>query len=172
MRPLTETPPAQAADAEPERPNQEAKVAVAGLPLWRIHLLRLGYAFTAGGILAVQWPTLLNHDSSWPLFVGVKASLLAAVSVLALLGIRHPVQMLPVLLFEVTWKAIWFAAVAAPLWAAGGLDPATHKVASDCLWVVVVVAVIPWRFVLKQYVMKRGDRWRSRPTDRADRPVA
>jgi hypothetical protein len=81
-----------------------------------LHLLRAGYLFVAGGILAFQWPTLIQHDPSWPLMEGVKTSLLAAVSVLALLGLRYPLQMLPVLLFEVTWKVIWGAAVALPLW--------------------------------------------------------
>lgn len=143
-------------------PNyRKGTTAAARMSLPRLYLLRAGYLFVAGGITVTQWPMLIHHDPAWPLMDGVKASMLAAVSVLALLGIRYPLQMLPVLLFELAWKLIWSAAVVLPLWAAGQLDPATQQVASDCLWVVVVLAVIPWRFVWAQYVTKPGDRWRA-----------
>jgi len=28
------------------------------------------------------------------------------------------------------------------------------------LWVVVPLAVLPWRYVIRQYVIKQGDPWR------------
>jgi hypothetical protein len=31
----------------------------------------------------------------------------------------------------------------------------------SCLVVLIVLAVIPWRYVVAQYVTKQGDRWRS-----------
>ena len=47
--------------------------------------------------------------------------ILIAMSVLALLGLRYPQRMLPVLLFEVAWKMIWLAAVVVPL--VQGIEP-------------------------------------------------
>jgi len=138
------------------------------MSLPRLYLLRAGYLFVAGGITVTQWPLLIHHDAGWPLMDGVKAVMLAAVSVLSLLGIRYPLQMLPVLLFELAWKLIWVAAVVLPLWTANQMDPATVKVFYSCLTVLIVAAVIPWRYVVTQYVTKRGDRWRSdatRPVD-------
>jgi hypothetical protein len=134
-----------------------------GLSLPRLYLLRAGYLFVAGGITVTQWPMLIQHDPAWPLMDGVKSSMLAAVSVLALLGVRYPLQMLPVLLFELAWKLIWAAAVVVPLWTADQLDPATLQVLSSSLTVLIVAAVIPWRYVFGHYVTKRGDRWRSMP---------
>jgi hypothetical protein len=48
-----------------------------------------------------------------------------------------------------------------PLWMSDQLDPATLKVFYACLVVVIPLAVIPWRYVIANYVMKSGDRWRS-----------
>ena len=55
---------------------------------------------------------------------GVVTSMLVAMSVLALLGLRYPVQMLPILLFEAAWKVFWLTAVALPLWLNHQMDRA------------------------------------------------
>ena len=44
------------------------------------------------------------------------------------------------------------------------MDPATLNVFYACLWVVIVLAVIPWRYVFRQYVIKQGDPWRPGAT--------
>jgi len=69
--------------------------------------------------------------------------------------------MLPALLFELAWKFIWILVVVLPLWTSDQLDPATLMVFYTCLVVVIPLAVIPWRYVVRHYVIKPGDRWRS-----------
>jgi hypothetical protein len=81
-------------------------------------------------------------------------------SVLALLGVRYPRRMLPILLFEVSWKLLWLGAVVLPLEADDKLQGATRTQAGTVLWVVVIIAVIPWRHVLAQYVLAPGEPWR------------
>jgi hypothetical protein len=76
--------------------------------------------------------------------------------------------MLPILLFELAWKFIWVAVVVLPLWISDQIDPATLNVFYSCLVVLIVLAVIPWRYVFAHYVTKRGDPWRSAAT----RPVS
>jgi 3-keto-disaccharide hydrolase len=75
--------------------------------LFRLYALRAAYLLIAGGLAATVWPILINHSPQWPLMNSVVCSLLAAVSVLAAVGIRYPLQMLPILLFEILWKSIW-----------------------------------------------------------------
>jgi hypothetical protein len=128
--------------------------------LFRLYALCAGYLFVAAGIAATIWPLLINHPPGWPLMNSVVCSMLAAVSVLAALGIRYPLQMLPVLLFELTWKSIWLIAVALPLWSANQLDARTWETVRDCLTAVILIPLIPWRHVITQFVTKPGDRWR------------
>ena len=128
--------------------------------LFRLYALRAGYLLLTVGIAATIWPLLINHSPQWPLMNGVVASLLAALSVLAAVGIRYPLQMLPLLLFEMTWKSIWLIAVALPLWSANQLDARTLDTVRDCLVGVILIPLIPWRYVVVQYVTRPGDRWR------------
>jgi hypothetical protein len=81
-------------------------------------------------------------------------------SLLAFLGLRYPVKLLPLLLFESIWKLIWLTVVAVPQLMAGDMDEATGKVLFSCSLVIVIWAVIPWRYVWQQYVRAKGDRWR------------
>jgi hypothetical protein len=142
------------------RSARPCSTVVAELPLYRLHLMRVGYLVLGLGLAVVKWPALVRHDAAWPLMDGVVACLLTAMSLLALLGVRYPVRLLPILLFESAWKLIWLAVVALPKLAADDLDPATREVLSSCLWVVIILAVVPWRYVWQHYVTAKGDRWR------------
>ena len=128
--------------------------------LFRLYALRAAYLLIAVGLAATVWPIVINHSAQWPLMNSVACSLLAAVSVLAAVGIRYPLQMLPVLLFEIVWKSIWLIAVALPLWSANQIDARTSETVRDCLLGAILIPLIPWRYVISQYVTKPGDRWR------------
>jgi hypothetical protein len=132
----------------------------APLPLWRLYVMRAGYLYLALGLAVTKWPAFVQRDQPLPLMDGVVDAMLVALSVLFLLGVRYPVTMLPVLLFEVAWKVTWLAAVALPLWASDRLTPAFGTMAATLFWVAPIVLVIPWRYVLGQLVRARGDRWR------------
>ena len=129
------------------------------VPTWRLHLLRAMYALVVFGLATVVWPQFFGRTEPWPLAGGVKACMLVAFSLLALLGLRYPLQMLPILLWELVWKTIWLAVVAAPLWLSGRMDEGTLGTAIECSLVVLVALAIPWRHVVDHYVRKQGDRW-------------
>lgn len=86
--------------------------------------------------------------------------LLTAISLLVFLGLRYPVRLLPVLLFEVIWKLIWIAAVAVPYLISGAINAKVDEVLFSCSLVVVIIAVIPWGYVWKRYARTPGDPWR------------
>jgi hypothetical protein len=137
------------------------------IALWQVNLLRLGYLVMGGGLAVFKWPLLVDHEP-WSLAEGTVECLLVGMSLLALLGLRYPVRMLPILLFEVTWKLIWLGVVALPAWLDGTLDAATSEQVVKVLWVVIVIAVIPWRHVLTSWATAAADPWRRTSLDKAN----
>jgi len=130
------------------------------VPLWRLYALRAGYLLLVLGLGSVVWPGVIHHDKPWELMQGVVHCMLAAMSALALLGLRYPLRMLPLLFFEIAWKAIWLLVVALPAWRAHQMGPDTLETAFECLMAVVFLVVIPWGYVAANYGFGRGDRWR------------
>jgi hypothetical protein len=148
-----------------EKMNESKKTAKMNeVSLFRLYLLRALYLLIVVGLGIVRWPEVIDHvihqEKSWELKEGVVACMLTAFSALSVLGLRYPLQMLPLLLWELVWKSIWLIVVALPLWSTGQMDESTWATAFACLMVVIVPFIIPWRFVFAHYVKKRGDRWR------------
>jgi hypothetical protein len=140
-----------------------AQTAPAGtrpdLSLTRLNLMRAGYLLMGLGLVIVKWP-VLPQASDLPLYEGVTLCLLTAMSLLAFLGLRYPVKLLPVLLFESTWKLLWLGLVAAPKAVSADLDPDFSRIATNCSLIVGILAVIPWRYAWREYVRAEGDPWR------------
>lgn len=130
------------------------------LPLWRLYTLRICYLILAGGIGTFFWPSIIHHTSEFAIAEGVRFSLLGGLGLAAVLGLRYPVQMIPLLLFELTWKAIYLVAFALPLWSAHQINDAVAADIQAVLMVVIFIPLIPWVYVFRNYVTKRGDRWR------------
>jgi hypothetical protein len=131
----------------------------ASLPTYRVNLMRIGYGLMAFGLAATKWP-VLPDAASLPVFEGVVAALLTAMSLLAFLGLRYPVKLLPILIFESAWKLIWLAAVAFPHVAAGDLSDEMGRILFNASLIVVILAVTPWDYAWRTYVRAPGDPWR------------
>ena len=123
--------------------------------------MRLGYLVMAVGLALTKGPLFVQGSvASLPVYEGVVAALLATMSVLAFLGLRYPVQLLPLLVFESVWKLIWLAAVAVPHLASGDMSTQMSSVMFTVSLVVVILAVTPWDYVWQRYVRAPGDPWR------------
>ncbi len=133
---------------------------MAEVSLIRLYGLRAMYLFMSVGIGLVFWPDVISHTNEFAAKSGIQYSLLAGIGAMAALGVRYPLQMLPVLLFEFFWKALWMIAMAWPLWAAHAIDAGTSEnLLAVGMGVVLCPIVIPWRYVFANYVGKPGDRW-------------
>jgi hypothetical protein len=105
---------------------------------FRLYVLRATYLLIFVGLGFDIWPALIQHPITWTLWHGVGCSLLAAMSLLVVLGLRYPLQMLPLLLFETVWKAIWLIVIAYPLWSAHQIDAGTAETIKACVMGMIV----------------------------------
>ena len=96
-------------------------------------------------------------------FDGTAYAFWGALALLAALGLRYPLQMVPVLLVHLLYKSLWLLGVALPLWAAGRpFDPPMTAFAwAMAIGVALDLLIIPWRHVVARYVRAPGDPWRS-----------
>ena len=134
---------------------------------FRLYLLRAGYLFIAVGLAIFKLAPAILHPENLSPQDSVVFSLLGAFALLAVLGIRYPLKMLPLLFFEVVWKAIWVLAFGLPLLLSGQLDPnasfgGTETLTNCLLGIVLVPLVTPWGYVIKHYVKVPGARWGKR----------
>ena len=127
---------------------------------FRLYLLRAAYLLIAVGLGIIIWPLLIQTPVGVEHMRGVVRALLGAVGVLALFGIRYPLRMLPILIFELLWKTIWLVVIGLPTRVAGAFTTGTLETFNECLVGVVVCAVvIPWGYVYATYVRAPGERW-------------
>jgi len=124
---------------------------------FRLYLMRSAYLLNFVGLGSSVWPGLVNHEGAWDPLHGVAFSFWAAFAALMGLGIRYPLQMLPLLLLQLFYKAVWLIVVALPLRSAG---QSTELTKTFVIGAVACLVVVPWPYVLANYVKKRGDRWR------------
>lgn len=134
----------------------------------RLNVLRGVYLLIALAMGLHIWPLILRHPTDVEHMKGVVRSMLGAVTLLsALLCLRYPLKMLPLLFFELVWKTVWVLSFGLPLWLAGQLDAGTAETLQACLLgVVLLPLVIPWDYVWKHYVAMPGNPWRT-PAPRA-----
>ena len=131
------------------------------IPLYRLYLLRAGFLVLGLAQGYRTWSAILGHRGPWEFWHGVAASLLGALTLLALLGVRYPVRMLPLMIFEFVWKLIWTLAIWLPLWLGHRVDADTaDNFFAISLGVVIVPLILPWGYIWKNYVTAPADRWR------------
>lgn len=129
---------------------------------FRLYLLRAGYLLIAVGLAIMIFPGIIRPSENLSHMGAVVRSMLAAVSLLAFLGIRYPLKMLPVLFFELLWKSVWLLAFGLRLWSSDKLNQDTAETFNDCIFgVIVVLFVTPWDYVFRHYLKAPGDHWRK-----------
>lgn len=128
--------------------------------VWRLYVLRATYLLIVVGVGTMIWPLLLDSPETAEHFRGVTWCLLSTVALLALIGLRYPLKMLPLLFFELVWKATWVIAVGLPLRSTGGLEGAFGETwFANVFGLVIISLAIPWGYVVRRYIREPGDRW-------------
>jgi hypothetical protein len=144
-----------ASTAAPALPSEA--LAEDGVSLFRLYVLRAMYLVLVVGLGGMIVPEILSHELTSR---GVIPSLLGAVWLLAFLGLRYPLTMLPLLMFELAWKLLWLIAYGLPQWSAGQYPPTFAEDSFNIGLGVILLLVIPWGYVWRRFVKQPGARWR------------
>ena len=140
----------------PTRAGQ-AHEAHAEVSMVRLYVLRGAYLLLIVGLGAMIVPEIVSHELTSR---GVIPGLLGAVWLLAFFGLRYPLEMLPLLMFEFAWKSIWMVAYGLPQWSAGQFPPTfAEDFFNIGVGVILMPLVIPWGYVWRCYVIRHGACW-------------
>ena len=127
-----------------------------------VSLARL-YAMRAVGLLGIYGllPTIGRLVDHAPTERGMLTAMVSGLWVMAFFIVRYPLKMVPLFLFEITWKLLWLIFFGLPQWWSGIGSP---SLAGD-LWSIgafpiVCAIVIPWGYVWRHYVREPSERWR------------
>ncbi len=124
--------------------------------LVRLYVLRATYLLLVVGLGATTVPVLFSHA---PTARGVIPSLLCGIWLLAFVGLRYPLQMLPLLVFELVWKTTWLIAFGLPQWSSGQLPPTfAEDFQAIAAGVILMPIVIPWGYLYRHYVKAPANR--------------
>lgn len=127
----------------------------------RLYLLRALYLLNFVLLGLDVWPAIVSEGGTWDPVRGVAFAFWGALSALSVLGLRYPLQMLPLLLIQFLYKVIWVLAIAVPQWDGVRSLGLTNDM---LIGLLIDLVVIPWPYVFRNYLQKQGDRWRPSPS--------
>lgn len=119
-----------------------------------IWLLRILYFLMASFLAMDVWSYVLSHQGAWDTREAMVWAVWGGFSTLAILGVFHPLKLIPILLLEMFYKTLWLMLVAWPLWRTGTLagskaEPMTYVF----IPVIIVYLILPWGYVFRTYVL-------------------
>lgn len=130
------------------------------VPLWKTWGLRVffaGFVFVLG---KNQLMYILEGASEWAPWRGLGHSMLFALAFFAVGGLFRPLAFLPIMLYEIVWKATWLVVVALPPWLAGEQIPGVVSVKGSLIGICLIAVVIPWKYVWWRYFSLPVEPWR------------
>lgn len=126
-----------------------------GVSRINIYLLRALFGLMAVFLGAESWTYIAEFSGAWDPAAAAAWCMWAGFSLLALIGVVNPLKMLPLIMLEILYKALWLTIVAYPLWSNNELagSPA-EQMASDFSWVVLAMLAMPWRYAYRSYIKR------------------
>jgi hypothetical protein len=121
-----------------------------------IYLLRAMYFLMATLLAKDVWSYVFTHQGAWEVKEAMAWCVWGGFSTLAILGVFHPLKMIPILLLEIFYKTLWLILVAYPLAKAGTLAGSPAEGTTYVfIPVIIVYLIMPWGYVFRTYVLGR-----------------
>ena len=127
-----------------------------GVPPINIYLLRLLYTLMFFFLSYTSWTHILHHTGPWDPSNSAAWFMWASCALIAVIGIRRPLKMLPIVLFEIIYKTAWLIIVAWPLSRQNQLagTPA-GAMANNFMLVILPIVAMPWRYFFRTYIVDK-----------------
>lgn len=124
-----------------------------GVPRINIYLLKLLFTLMFFLLSWESWSYILGHKGPWNNAHAAAWCMWGAYSIISFIGIRYPLKMLPIVLFEIIYKIAWLCIVAYPLWQRGELagSPAA-EMTRVYIWVIFPMVAMPWRYLFRNFI--------------------
>jgi len=124
-----------------------------GVPPINIYLLRLLYTLMFLFLSYTSWTHIIHHTGPWDPANSAAWFMWASCAFIAGIGIRYPLKMLPIVLFEIIYKVAWLIVVALPLYQHHQLagTPA-EGMANNFMLVILPIVAMPWRYFFRTYI--------------------
>jgi len=118
--------------------------------------LRLFYLLMVALVAPDAWGALLRHQGPWDPYRAMALCVWATYPALAVFGLLRPLRWLPLMVFTISYKTLWLAFVAWPLWKAGTLaGSSAEEIAFAFAFVPLLAAVVPWGYVGRELVWRK-----------------
>lgn len=118
------------------------------LKVMYISTILIAGGFGLGIVFVPQQVKAIFDDSCDPINYGIMGSVFLAFGFLAILGLRAPLKFAPILLMQLTYKAVWLVGVVLPLLIAGRFpEDEIVTVVIFALTIVGDVIAIPFPYV-------------------------
>jgi hypothetical protein len=128
-----------------------------GVRPFNVYFLRLLFLVVFVFLGKDAWTSLLYHRSSWDPYTTAAFCMWASFALISLIGVFHPLKMLPLMLFEVMYKLLFLVLVSYPLWRANKLAGSPEEDETyRFLPVILGIVAVPWKYVLDKYVLNRN----------------
>ena len=109
--------------------------------LVRMYVIRAGCLASATALGSNNLAHLIWPD---PMGRGMITAMLGGLCVMVAVGIRYPLKMMPIFLFEFFWKTIWLLRFGLPQWLAGTGSPRmSEDLINIGLFPILVGLIIP-----------------------------
>ncbi|MEO1048284.1 MAG: hypothetical protein AAFW59_08135 [Pseudomonadota bacterium] len=126
---------------------------------WRVAALRIIYLLIVLGLSRFVWQQLLFEAADMATMTGVAKAMMATLVILCLFGLRYPLDLLPVLIFEFMWKTLRMLFIALPAALQDRWTDSIEALFIECVGVVVLLFVVPWGYAWARWMARPSERW-------------
>ena len=117
----------------------------------KLLFMRLLYLLNFVSLAFDNWAIIIKGDGDLSTLEGVAISFWASFALLSLVGIRHPLKLLPILLLQLLYKSLWIIGIYWPAFQKEMVPESTTEFFYICIaGIVLNILIIPWKYFYQE----------------------